>query len=53
MFVYGKTSSKAPYALKVLTKMQLLKVLILKEKKFSSISLKISSLIFFSDAAYE
>jgi len=53
MFVHGKTSVKAPYALKVLTKVQLLKLLNLKKKNIPSITLKISSLGIFLDRAYD
>jgi cytochrome c oxidase subunit 1 len=45
MFIYGKTGRKAPYAIKVLTQMQLTQLLVSKKKK--NILLKISSSIFF------
>jgi len=44
MFVYGKQGRKAPYAIKVLTQMQLSKLL--ATKPYSSATIIISSLIF-------
>jgi hypothetical protein len=44
MFVYGKQGRKAPYAIKVLTQMQLSKLLV--QKPYSSASIIISTLLF-------
>jgi len=51
MFVYGKIGRKAPYAIKILTQMQLSQLLVLK--KSNPILLKTLGIIIFSDATHE
>jgi len=54
MFVYGKAGRKAPYAIKLLTQIQLSKLLIDKKKStVSSIVITSSSFLFFADATHE
>jgi hypothetical protein len=52
LFVYGKTSKKAPYAIKILTQMQISELL-LKQTKFShnSIIFRGLFLCLFADSA--
>jgi len=53
MFVYGEIGRKAPYAIKILTQMQLSQVLILKKKNFNSIFIKSLGGFSFFDATHE
>jgi hypothetical protein len=53
MFVYGKKGRISPYSIKVLTQMQLSKLLVSKTKNIHSTSIKIISFLTFRDAAHE
>jgi hypothetical protein len=52
MFVYGKAGRISPYSIKMLTQMQLSK-LVISKTKIKSISIKILGIFSFGDAAHE
>ena len=53
MFVHGKRGRKSPYAVKILTQLQLSKILLSKEKFVSSLTIKNVALFNFFDATHE